>query len=219
MDSISASPSSCACPCHSGVRASAQSQKSVQLRPASGGHAQLHPWDAKNCPRTRSSRARLRCVAVSGVENGKGAPEAEARNEANEPTMTNSISSVITGRPSGPAANCAVTRRAPLAAEATRISVPPSARRALWSWTAAASAPSELGAVQGTMYAVRAAVALALSDCRHPSSLGAHARGAIETPDTALALPPCIPAPPDTTPLDTAPSDGAAVGGGGGVIK
>ena len=161
----------------------------------------------------------MRCVAVSGVENGKGTPEAEARNEANEPTMTNSISSVITGRPSGPAANCAVTRRAPLAAEATRISVPPSARRALWSWTAAASAPSDLGAVQGTMYAVRAAVALALSDCRHPSSLGAHARGAIETPDTALALPPCIPAPPDTTPLDTAPSDGAAVGGGGGVIK
>ena len=49
------------------------------------------------------------------------------------------------------------------------------------------------------MYAVRAAVALALSDCRHPSSLGAHARGAIETPDTAPAPPPCIPAPPDTT--------------------
>ena len=133
---ISASPSSCACPCHSEcVRAQlyAQSQKSVQLRPASGGHAQLHPWDAKSCPRTRSSRARLRCVAVSGVENGQGAPEAEARNEANEPAITNSISSVTTGRPSGPAANCAVTRRAPLAAEATRISVPPSDRSALWS--------------------------------------------------------------------------------------
>lgn len=133
---ISASPSSCACPCHSEcVRAQlyAQSQKSVQLRPASGGHAQLHPWDAKSCPRTRSSRARLRCVAVSGVENGQGAPEAEARNETDEPAITNSISSVTTGRPSGPAANCAVTRRAPLAAEATRISVPPSDRSALWS--------------------------------------------------------------------------------------
>jgi hypothetical protein len=64
------------------------------------------------------------------------------------------------------------------------------------------------------MYAVRAAVAIALSDCRQPGSLGLHARGAIETPDTALALPPCAPAPPDT-----APDNGAAVGGGGGVIK
>ena len=69
------------------------------------------------------------------------------------------------------------------------------------------------------MYAVRAAVAIALSDCRQPGSLGLHARGAIETPDTAPALPPCAPdtAPLDTALPDTAPTNGAAVGGG--VIK